>query len=101
MLKSLEDYQNEIARVQDALQRTQSEYLKRDYEKYLKRLQKEMRKVVQMFRVLIKTTTDITANLEADRIEEKGEFFYLYNGTEIIGVFDIGIVQFMYKSKKN
>ena len=54
-----------------------------------------------MFRVLIKTTTDITANLEADRIEEKGEFFYLYNGTEIIGVFDIGIVQFMYKSKKN
>ena len=53
-----------------------------------------------MFRVLIKTTTDITANLEADRIEEKGEFFYLYNGSEIIGVFDVGIVQFMYKSKK-
>ena len=44
MLKTLEDYQKEIARVQEALQRTKSEYLKRDYEKYLKRLQREMRK---------------------------------------------------------
>lgn len=44
MAKTLEYYQKEIARVQDALQRTKSKHLKRDYEKYLKRLQREMRK---------------------------------------------------------
>ena len=47
MLKTLEDYQKEIARVKDALRRTKSEYLKRDYEKYLKRLQREQRKAVK------------------------------------------------------
>lgn len=50
MLKTFEDYKKEIARVKDALQRTKSEYLKRDYEKYLKRLQREQRKVVKIWR---------------------------------------------------
>lgn len=53
-----------------------------------------------MFRVLIKTTTDITANLEANRIEECNEFIKVYNDDELVGVFDIGTIQFLYKSKK-
>jgi hypothetical protein len=52
-----------------------------------------------MCRVLIKTTENVTANLEADRIEENGDFFFVYNGPEIVGVFDMGIVQFIYKTK--
>ncbi len=52
-----------------------------------------------MWRVIVKTTTDTTANLEADRIEETDNFFKLYKENELIGAFDIGIVQFVYKTK--
>lgn len=52
-----------------------------------------------MYRVIVKTTSEIMANLEADRIEESGDFFIVYNGAEIIGVFDMGIVQCIYKTK--
>ena len=38
------EIKNEIARVQTALANTKSEYLKRDYTKYLKRLQRELRR---------------------------------------------------------
>lgn len=38
LLKTLSDYQKEIARVQSAIDSTESEYLRRDYGKYLKRL---------------------------------------------------------------
>ena len=46
LLKTLSDYQKEIARVQSAIDSTESEYLRRDYGKYLKRLKREMRKVL-------------------------------------------------------
>lgn len=52
-----------------------------------------------MWRVIVKTTADITANLEADRIEEIDSFFKLYKGSELVGAFDIGMVQFIYKAK--
>ena len=52
-----------------------------------------------MYRVIVKTTSEIMANLEADRIEESGDFFIIYNGSEIVGVFDMGIVQCIYKTK--
>ena len=52
-----------------------------------------------MFRVIVKTTDDSTANLEADRIDENGDFFFIYNGSEIVGVFDMGITQCIYKTK--
>ena len=51
-----------------------------------------------MFRVIVKTT-EFTANLEADRIEENGDFFFVYNGSELVGVFDMGIVQCIYRTK--
>lgn len=40
---TITEIKKEIERVQFALSRTQSEYLKRDYTKYLKRLQRELR----------------------------------------------------------
>lgn len=52
-----------------------------------------------MHRVIVRTTAEITANLEADRIEESGDFFIIYNGSEIVGVFDMGIVQCIYRTK--
>lgn len=52
-----------------------------------------------MHRVIVKTTAEITANLEGDRIAESGDFFIIYNGSEIVGVFDMGIVQCIYKTK--
>ena len=42
-MRTIGEIKNEIARVQAALATTKSEHLKRDYTKYLKRLQKEMR----------------------------------------------------------
>ncbi len=52
-----------------------------------------------MYRVIVKTTTEITSNLEADRIEESGDFFFVYKGSEIVGVFDMGVVQCIYRTK--
>ena len=46
LLKTLSDYKAEIERVEAAIETTESEYLKRDYRKYLKRLKKEMKKKV-------------------------------------------------------
>lgn len=43
--QTVEEYEKEIARVQAAMDKTDSEFLRRDYGKYMKRLQKEMRGV--------------------------------------------------------
>lgn len=51
-----------------------------------------------MSRAIIKTTMAITANLEADRIEEQGDMIKVYNGKNIVGLFDVGAVQFAYLS---
>ena len=44
LFKTLADYQKEIERVQAAIDSTDSEFLKRDYGKYLKRLKKTYKK---------------------------------------------------------
>lgn len=43
LLKTLSDYQKEIGRVEAAIDKTDSEHLKRDYGKYLKRLKRQVR----------------------------------------------------------
>lgn len=45
MLKTLSEYEKEIARVEKAIERTQSEHLKRDYTKYLRRLKGELKRI--------------------------------------------------------
>ena len=53
-------------------------------------------------RVIVKTTADITANLEADRIEESEFFFKVFKGDELVGIFEVGCILCMYKtSSKN
>ena len=52
-----------------------------------------------MYRVIVKTTSDFTANLDADVIEEKDEFLRVYNNSELVGMFDVGSVLFIYKTK--
>lgn len=52
-----------------------------------------------MCRVVVKTTAEIIANLEADKIEENGDFFFVYKGSELVGIFDMGFVQCIYKTK--
>jgi len=54
-----------------------------------------------MHRVIVKTTTEITANLEANKIEDCGDLIKIYNNDELVGVFDVGIIQFLYKTKSN
>lgn len=44
---TLAEYQREINRVQTALEKTDSDHLRRDYGKYLKRLQKEARRMAK------------------------------------------------------
>lgn len=44
-MRTVGEVKKEIARVQAALATTKSEYLKRDYTKYLKRLQKEIKRL--------------------------------------------------------
>lgn len=43
LLKTLSDYKKEIERVKTAIDSTESEYLRRDYCKYLKRLYREVK----------------------------------------------------------
>lgn len=45
LLKTIADYQKEIERVQKAIDSTDSEYLRRDYGKYLKRLKRQIKRV--------------------------------------------------------
>lgn len=52
-----------------------------------------------MYRVIVKTTSDVTANLEADKITEEGETIRVFDGNDLVGVFDVGSVLFIYKTK--
>lgn len=50
-------------------------------------------------RVIVKTTADITANLEADRIEESEFFFKVFKGDELVGIFEVGCILCMYETQ--
>ena len=52
-----------------------------------------------MCRVIAKTTAEITANIEGDRIEETADFFKVYKGNELVAAFDVGSIIFIYKTK--
>ena len=43
--ETVEEYKKEIARVQAAIDSTWSEFLRRDYGKYMKKLKKEIRRL--------------------------------------------------------
>ena len=52
-----------------------------------------------MYRVIVKTTSDVTANIEADKITEEGETIRVFDGNDLVGIFDVGSVLFIYKTK--
>ena len=52
-----------------------------------------------MYRVIVKATSDVIANLEADKITEEGDFIRVFNGPDLVGIFEIGSVMFIYKTK--
>ncbi len=52
-----------------------------------------------MYRVIVEATSNVTANLEANRIVEDDGFFKIFNDKELVGAFDAGSVCFIYKTK--
>lgn len=50
--------------------------------------------------VYVKTITDFSCCLPADRILEKGDMYLVYNGEALVGVFDVGQISIMYITKK-
>ena len=52
-----------------------------------------------MYRVIVKTTSDVTANIEADKIIEEGETIRVFDGNDLVGMFDVGSVLYIYKTK--
>lgn len=44
--KTVAEYKSEITIVQEALNSTKSKYLRKDYEKYLSRLKKELKRLI-------------------------------------------------------
>lgn len=52
-----------------------------------------------MYRVIVGATSNVTANLEANRIVEDDGFFKIFNDKELVGAFDVGSVCIIYKTK--
>lgn len=52
--------------------------------------------------VYVQTAKDVSCTIEGDRIvfEESTGNYIVYKGTEITGIFDIGTIQFMYKTRR-
>ena len=47
----------------------------------------------------MQTKSGVTVNLEGDRIVEDDVFFRIYNGEELVGLFGLNDVLFMYRTK--
>ena len=52
-----------------------------------------------MYRVIVQTKSGISVNLEGNRIVEDDVFFRVYNGEELVGLFGLNDVLFMYRTK--
>ena len=49
--------------------------------------------------VYVKTTSGVTSVIDGDKIERIGDEYFVTRNTELIGVFDVGVIQFIYKTK--
>lgn len=50
--------------------------------------------------VYVKMISDFSCCLPGEKIVEKDDFYIVYEGENIVGVFDIGQISFMYMTKK-
>lgn len=49
--------------------------------------------------VYVKTTNGVTSVIDGDKIERIGDEYFVTQDTELIGVFDVGVIQFIYKTR--
>lgn len=52
-----------------------------------------------MIRAIIRTTSGVTANISATHVVQNGDFIEVYCGDKLHGMFDKGIIQYLYLSK--
>lgn len=52
--------------------------------------------------VYAQTTKDVSFTIEGDRIElnQELECYLVYHGSELTGAFDVGSIQFIYKTQR-
>ena len=52
--------------------------------------------------VYVQTTKDVSCTIEGDRIElnKELECYIVHHGSELTGVFDVGSIQFIYKTQR-
>ena len=50
--------------------------------------------------VYVKTTNGVTSVIDGNKIEKIGDEYFVTKDTELIGVFDVGVIQFIYKTRK-
>ena len=52
--------------------------------------------------VYAQTTKDVSCTIEGDRIElnQELECYLVYHGSELTGAFDVGSIQFIYKTQR-
>lgn len=49
--------------------------------------------------VYVKTTSGVTSIIDGDKIEKTDDEYIVTKDDELIGVFDIGVIQFIYKTR--
>ena len=49
--------------------------------------------------VHVKTTSGVTSIIDGDKIEKTDDEYIVTKDDELIGVFDIGVIQFIYKTR--
>ena len=49
--------------------------------------------------VYVKTTSGVTSIIDGDKIEKTDDEYIVTKDDKLIGVFDIGVIQFIYKTR--
>lgn len=49
--------------------------------------------------VYVKTTSGVTSIIDGDKIERIGDEYFVTKDSDLIGVFDVGVIQFIYKTR--
>lgn len=49
--------------------------------------------------VYVKTTNGVTSVIDGNKIEKIGDEYFITKDDELIGVFDVGVIQFIYKTR--
>lgn len=50
--------------------------------------------------VYVQTMKQVSCTIQGDRIVQQGDNYIVKNGENITGVFDVGVIEFMYLTKQ-